>query len=57
MSSGLAETKHEGFGELFEEVLPKEVLEKVEQKERGVLTTLFGGMLEDVLGKGKVVRA
>jgi len=61
MSSGLAETKHEGLGELFEEVLPKEVLEKVEQqkesKERGVLATLFGGMLEDVLGKGKVARA
>jgi len=58
MSSGLAETKHEGLGELYEEMLPKEVKEaKVEQeRERGVLATLFGGMLEDVLGR-KAVRA
>ena len=58
MSSGLAETKHEGLGELYEEMVPKEVKEvKVEQeRERGVLATLFGGMLEDVLGR-KAVRA
>jgi len=57
-SHGLAETKHESLGELFEE-MPEKVKEMMKEPEKvkGFLRTLFGGMVEDVFGQKKLVKA
>jgi hypothetical protein len=57
-SHGLAETKHESLGELFED-MPEKMKEMMKEPEKmkGFLKTLFGGMVEDVFGQKKMVKA
>jgi hypothetical protein len=57
-SHGLAETKHDSLGELFEEMPEKmQELMKEPEKMKGFLRTLFGGVVDDVFGQKKLVKA
>jgi len=51
-SSALAETKHDGLGEMFEDVQAKaKELMKEPEKVKGFFAIMWNGVVEDVFGK------
>lgn len=59
-SNALAETKHDGLGEMFEDAKAKaEELMKEPEKVKGFFATMWNGIVDDVFGKkvAKMVKA